>query len=483
LICAVALIRWLLLRGTPYPTGLDGGNWLAFGHAIFGEHLRSSTLLYPPVVPLAAVISEGALGTYLGVKVLAFIAATAPAVGAYVLLHTWGLRWRAAMLAGLLAASAGTGEAMAWGGYPQLIGLGLLPLFILALDRFLRSRRISTAIAPAVLLIASLATNEFIGPLTVVIGLLYLIPRYALIRPKEQRNSLRNVLLGVGLSVVLALPLVPLYFGLIQGVVFNERLKAAAAPANVSAWTGLGAATADLPIFWLVALALAVLAPLILIARHERLSLLSAAILYPSLVILVITGENRLAYLLPIGVVFGLAAWWQLMSRLPSWSNRAFSAAVVTSLAIDIVVGTQFFAHQRDQYLVLTPGVVHGFTVLKRSSADQLIAISPTKNDWPIGWWVEGAVHRRTIYAGNPVWLTYSDEKVRNSLANSVFASGKSPIDSARRAHDVGAAYLFVDKKWPGYASWIARGQHLDPRMLVYENESVVIIDTGVLGT
>ena len=144
-IAAVAFIRWRLLQYTPYPTGLDGGNWLAFGHAIFGEHIRSSSLAYPPLVPVVMVGLERVLGTYGSIQAMAFAAAAAPAIGAYLLLYGWGLGWRSAVLAGFLAPSAGTGEAMAWGGYPQLVGIGLLPVFVLLLDRFLVARDFRTA--------------------------------------------------------------------------------------------------------------------------------------------------------------------------------------------------------------------------------------------------------------------------------------------------------------------------------------------------
>ena len=47
-------------------------------------------------------------------------------------------------------------------------------------------------------------------------------------------------------------------------------------------------------------------------------------------------------------------------------------------------------------------------------------------------------------------------------------------------ARDAGAAYIFVDKDWDGYLDWIQQRQNLDPGMVVYENRSVMIIDTGL---
>jgi hypothetical protein len=476
----LAVIRWRLLYNTPYPTGLDGGNWLAFGHAIFGEQIRSSSLMYPPVVPLAAVACERVLGSYVGIQALAFLAAAAPPLGLYTVLYCWGLQWRAAVLAGLLASSAGTGEAMLWGGYPQLIGLGILPLFILALDRFLTSTKLWRALPAALLLAAALATSDLIGPLTALVGGLYLSGRYVFLQTRRRGNSIRNVLLGIVLSVVLALPLMPTYAGLIAGVAGNERLRLVAGAALTAAVQAFNGVTVDLPSFWLLSLIVALTAPLVLVLGGQgKLTLLSSSVLLPILILLVAANENRLAYLVPLGIVIGLAAWWEATKRLPTWSQRSIDAALVASLVFGIVMGTQAFALQRNYYTVLNPGVVRGLAQLDAlSGPHELLAVSPAPKDWELGWWVEGVARRPSIYAGNPIWLNYADEKARNSLANRIFASAGGFEGSRLAARKAGAAYLFVDKEWRGYTSWVGSGAQADPSAVVYENESVLIVTT-----
>ena len=480
LITAVSFIRWRLLRDTPYPTGLDGGNWLAFGHAIFGTHIRSSSLVYPPVVPLLAVFAERLFGTYGGLQVLAFLAAAAPAIGMYILLYAWGLGWRAAVLASFLAASAATGEAMAWGGYPQLIGLGLLPVFVLALDHFLTSQRFVTALPPAAILLTSLATSELVGPFTAIVGLIYLIGRYSFLRVKHQGNSPRNVAYGAGVSALLALLVAPIYLALAPGVSATEHAKLAGTGSLLNAIDDIRATTLDLPSFWQVGLVLALLTPVTILTRSHRLAALTVAGVVPVLALLVWSGENRLAYFVPVAIVGGLAAWWLLAARTPVWSQWTVDAAVVTFLALDILVGTQYFASDRNYYTILTPSVVQGFTELqKHSRVNDVIAVSPTANDWELGWWIEGAVVRRSIYAGNPIWLTNADEKARNAIANRIFSPDATVADSVSVARDAGAAYLFVDKDWFGYADWNSKGRSLSSNAIVYENQSVLIISAG----
>src|SRR5207253_2259002 len=103
--------------------GIDGGNWLALGHSLFGEHIRSETIQYPPIVPLLAVAAEIPFGPYGGLQAIAYVSALAPMLGAYIYLYNSGLRWRAVVLSSFLGWSSATGDAMAWGGYPQLLGL------------------------------------------------------------------------------------------------------------------------------------------------------------------------------------------------------------------------------------------------------------------------------------------------------------------------------------------------------------------------
>jgi hypothetical protein len=476
-IAAVSFIRWRLLRYTPYPTGLDGGNWLAFGHAIFGEHIRSSSLAYPPIVPVIMVGLERLLGTYASIQAMAFASAAAPAIGAYVLLYAWGLGWRSAVLAGFLAASAGTGEAMAWGGYPQLIGIGILPVFVLALDRFLVARNFRSAIPAALLFLAALATSDLVGPITVFVGLVYLAVRYGALRKRHEGNSVRNLLLGVSLSVVLALPLAPIYLGLLPGSVSNHPVPTSVINDTAAIQSVIG----DLNTFWTVCLAAAVLTPLALIARRDyRLVIVSLSVIATSVALMVTGGIGRPAYLLPLGIVLGLGAWASAIGRLPDWIQSSFNAAIITCLVIDVLIGTQHFADQQSYYTVLNPGLVQGFNRLTAvSGSQQVVAVSPAQNDWALGWWVEGAARKRTIYAGNPIYLNYRDERARNSIAIGIFSPNNDFETTRRLAREAGAAYLFFDKRWVDYSAWAAHGFGTDSALIVYENDSVLIVATG----
>ena len=429
-------------------------------------------------MPVLAVATEKLFGTYRGLQLLEFAAGSAPAIGSYVLLYLWGLGWRAVVLAGFLATSAATGNAMAWGGYPQLLGLGILPIFLLALDWFLTSRSLVRVIPAALLLLAALATSDLVGPFTALVGAIYALVRYTQRRVDGTGNSFRKVLVGLVLTVVFVLPVSPVYLALAPGIAAAQHGRPDAHAWFTQAVGSFNVATTDLPTFWQLGLLLAVVAPLALFSRSRRFAILTAALLAPALGLLAWSTEARVAYLVPIGIVAGLATWWFLSGRGPVWSRRALDAAMVTFLAIDILVGTLAFGVQSAYYTVLTPGMVQGFAQLEaRSDASQIIAVSPTVHGVELGWWVEGAVGRRTVYAGNPIWLTYPDELRRNAIANRIFEAS-SVATSVSLARDSGASYLFVDKAWPGYATWIGSGKDVNPQLVVFENDAVLVIAT-----
>ena len=83
-VVAVATVRFVILRDGGVPATIDAGNWVAFGDALFGAETRSSTIVYPPVVPLLMKGFVEAFGLSAGVAALGAAASVAPAVGFYV---------------------------------------------------------------------------------------------------------------------------------------------------------------------------------------------------------------------------------------------------------------------------------------------------------------------------------------------------------------------------------------------------------------
>src|SRR5207245_1647463 len=191
--------------------------------------------------------------------------------------------WRGAVLAGFLAASAGTGEAMAWGGYPQLIGLGILPVYVLALESVVSTRRPWAPVVAAVLSTLALGTNDLVGPFTVLVGTLYVGVRFGVSWARRTGGHVRRLLLTEALSVLFALPLAPIYLALVPGIASVERAKLPGGALAVNPLHIVSYVTQDFANFWIIALGLALISPMLLVVKGLR----NMSSRFPQLVLLI----------------------------------------------------------------------------------------------------------------------------------------------------------------------------------------------------
>jgi hypothetical protein len=485
----IAVLRWQVINSLPEPSGVDGGNWLAFGHALLGSHSRSSSIMVPPLVPLLAVGLEAVFGPLQGIEVLALAASLAPAAGTYVLLRRY-LGARALLLAGLLAPAATTGEAAAWGGYPQLIGLGLLPLILWAVDHFVSQRRLRWAWATSILLFLTLITSDLIGAASVAIALVFLLLRTSLV-DKSERPSRRLVSLGFLIVALPSLALTPIYLALSTGVFHNEATKGSNQHINV---TNLLPTMDNLfkenIRFWYLVLLLALVSPLVLLVRRGRpLAAAATAVLIPTAGALLLLRELRVLFLLPLAIALGLGAIW----RLPATSHRpmfggldkGLIAGMSLALALESGLGIRVFQQQVQWYSALSPELITGLRQLDAvAPRDAVLAVSPAANPshqdgWPMGWWVEGLLDRPTYYASNLEWLNFADERSRASLANEMFSQSQGVSGAIRLARKNHISYLVVATGWTGYRLWVSTGGLLEGTRIVINSDTILVISTN----
>ena len=478
----VAVTRYSSIAALSVPLGIDPGNWLAQGYGLMGEHVRSSSIVYPPVVPLLALLATWMFGLVTGVKLLSVFASVFPAIGAYVLMRGSGLKWTAFVCAALLAPAASTGEAMAWGGFPQLLGLGLLLVFLWRLDAWLRSGLLKDALIAGLLAASTLATSDLIGGCAVVIGSV-LVAMHLIVRPSP-RAPITQIIKGAAILALFTLPLVPLYLQLVRAIMQTSagvtKLTPGEAVAQVSS------IFRDFPFFWRSALFLVLLVPFIAVRRRrDTLWLVTTALLIPPGLLLVFLGEQRFVYVLPIAIVVGLSLWIRdlRLSRFPS--TRAFGLAMLLALAAALgaesINGLTFFRTQQVKYYtLLNPGLMEGLEWLRqRTPADAIIAVSPTRDDYAIGWWVEGVARRPTVYGSDPAWLNFPDERKRAAVANAIFDPNETVERSEMLASCFGASYLFVDKAWSAFATWSRTARDLPTSSIVIDNQSLLLLRVG----
>jgi hypothetical protein len=488
----IGTIRFLILKRGGAPPTIDAGNWLALADSMLGKAVRSPSIVYPPVVPLLTKAAVSLFGLTNGVALLAALSATAPAAGVYI-----ALRWleAPALLPALLVLGASSvGEATAWGGFPQLIGLGLTPMVLVLVDRFMRSWRWGDGLALGMTLMALLATSHFVGIIALIGVVAVAILTVAQRAWPPLPWKIRVARLGV-----IALPsvwLIPLYWRLATA---GHSGAALSASPNRLGWSnllgGIEFLYRDSPWVWRVLLPLAILAP-VAVWRERRTPLwrVTVALVAATAVGAVVFREERFLYVLTLATALGLACWMAAGARLlpagrsaaSGWWGRerlvaaAVVAVLVGAVGFQFVRSTRFFEGQRNYYGILTPGLVEGIEFLRdETSPGEVVAVTSLR-DAPLGWWVEAIAERPTIYGSPLASLVFDDEVRRASLANQLFAPPFPTIPKLEQAAGEGIELILLPTAWVFYdAGAVTALASEAPGAVVRLNSDAVIIRPG----
>ena len=173
-IMALALRRWS--QAGAYPTGLDAGNWLAYGADLFDGAGKSTGGAYPPLIPallhVLALWSDPMTAARL-VSVLSIVVVLA---ATYWLARKSAGRWIALALATTVGLSGYITETAAFGGYPQNFALALLLPFAYFSARYLRAgARCDLLGAGGFLILVAVSHQLYFGVAAVVALVTWLI--------------------------------------------------------------------------------------------------------------------------------------------------------------------------------------------------------------------------------------------------------------------------------------------------------------------
>jgi hypothetical protein len=235
--------------------------------------------------------------------------------------------------------------------------------------------------------------------------------------------------------------------------------------------------------FWWGAIVVAVLVPFtISLTKSQPLAAISQSLGVGLLIVLLITRQFRLLYLAPTVVVLILGSWLQ---ELDASSTRSFqlmkrfvSSALLLAIFAQTYSGLTIFQRQRNHYGRLTTGMVEALRWVEHSTpTESLIAVTPTGEGFPLGWWVEGLGQRNTLTAARLSFLNFADERRRAMKANLLFEQGFPTHHALETAQEMNVDYLFVDKSWDGYLDFREGNGARKGRdgTVAFENGSVVI--------
>jgi len=451
----MVFIRFVVFATGGAPATIDAGNWLAFGDALLGDTTRDSSIVYPPVVPILTKLSVAAFGLTAGVAFIGAVASAAPAVGLFHTLGGFGLG-RIRLVPSLLLLGVGSiGEAIAWGGFPQLFAMGLLPYGVLLGYRFLGAPRPGSAFRLGLLAMVSLATSHFVSVVLVgAVGLLFVHQSVV----GRSATQVRKVLTLAPLVLLPSIWLAPIYWNLIDAVVLQPNEFAELD--NLTFGNVLGRLEhiySDAPLLWRLLVPLTVITPWLAWRdrRSEQMRVFSS-LFFATMILLVATQEGRYLYLLPMLAMLASSVWLTEIELRYSGAADALSpraVAGVTALVV-LVLGGQAFAgirqldNQRDFYAVMRPPLVEAIEFAAEfSEAGDVIAI-PSLRGAPIGWWVEALADRPVLYGSALRWLNFADEVDRAARANAIFQPNFPNVSTLTLLEASSVSVVVLPRTW-----------------------------------
>jgi hypothetical protein len=463
-------------------TGLDTGNWFTIGHAWLGQPLpHGAASTYPPLVPVAVALLGRVLDPLVVMAIVGAGATLAYGGCAAVVLWRSGCGWWTVPLTCVLAAGSATGEAVAWGGEPQLLALGVafLVLHLTAELLLAPRRRVALELAAAGLVLG--ATSHLVLAETVLAGGAMLLLRLLSPLPRPSARGTRRALGLWCLAAAPSLLLLPLYARLATtvGGSFAERQDARPFADFVAA---VAAVCRELPLLWRPAIIFALLIPLVLWRERARpLWLVTAALGVTLCGVALASPEPRFAYLVPLLVVaaLGLVAGTSPLKGLGPLRVVVAVAGAVACTA-SAVSGLALFPDQIRYYGALVPaGTTQALASLRAStSADDLVAVPPVRG-LPFGWWVEGYGQRAALVGSSGQWLNFPQERKRAEASVALFSSADVFSDRwLRQARALGVDVVYLPATYDGLAADALQRLHRDhPQLVIRSNSAATIVE------
>jgi hypothetical protein len=425
--------RWSLVAAVPGPVGVDSGNWLRLAQAMLGR-VDIQDVVVPPLVPVLAGLLDLAVGPLAASRTLTVLASVAPALGVW-----WVLRQQrrdaSAVLAALTVALVPpTAAAFGWGGVPQLLGIGLLPVALWAIA-VATSRQDRRAWSRAGTVAALIGLTSTLVSILLAIGALTLL-LVALLR----RGS--GVLTGVRAALV---PLAPV--ALLAAVILPRM---SLPDGRTTAATGLPALEHGLgaPIsLWLALLALLALGTLAAVSERvvSDKTLLLVGLLGVA-VAGVLLGDVRFVAAVPTAVAIGAV----LVGARPPGANlvRVFAGLALVVLA---VTGVETQQQQIGFYAQFAPRTILEDVAGIREvvPAGDRVAVPPVAGA-PTGWWLEARGIDAAV-ASRSDWLSFPGERAAAEEVMRLFSAPSWPHQEvAAHACAVAAPWLYVPDAWGG---------------------------------
>lgn len=453
LVSLVAFARLSSIALFQSASGADPGNWLAFAHAITGNNVLPSGVVYPPVLPaILAVIAES-IGDLAATKIMVPLMVVMLGASLFLLLRDVVPYWIAIPVVVLFAASDPVSDHLAFGSYPRLLGLSLMLFFFHTLNSALRGRRSRDVPLSALLLSLVVGTSHFVIIFTVASMSLYVLLVWLL--GEVSLKKLINVLGKVAvLSVVFSLPYFPVYASLFnQGAsarnpqgLRDDSLVFYVAEVFLIVFRGMSDFWAGVFMFSLFAFPF-----MVIYWSRSPLNCLAAAFIFSSSFLMLVFKVADFILPLSLGLVLTIAC----VAKKIGEQGPALSTLRKPLLALILIGLTACVFYSSSSWH--TPRVLFYGALDKdgkealdwlrfNTSPDAVIATHSFRSWFWWGWWIQGYAERRALLGGDTKWANFGIEREIAIAANLIFSEHTDRALAMEIMTKYGVTHLFVDK-------------------------------------
>lgn len=457
----------------PVPSGGDGGNWLALAAERFGSDVMAADVSYPPHLPfLLGLVKLVVADAVLAITIVA-IASKAVLVLAVYFCSRVLTRWYALIAAVTVSAGGYLLEAYAWGGYPQLLAMGLGLLGSLFVIRYLATDKATHLWAGVLLCVATLLTHTMVGGLLGT-SLVLAVFHFMYLRPGRRRTKTGLLIAGsvFGLAVL----------GYLSATF--QGLEATINPSGTSHIDALMAAVREAPYPWLAIGILGVTVPFYRTLSDQVAATVAvgSSWLMSSLALFAFVGEPRALMVAQVGLVLlAMVGFVSLLRHLRwyrGWRAIAHPLVVISGVALVaslVTGGVAQYASATNWYRVVDQDEIEALDrLVDLSEPGDLVLASSGHHGNPIGWWVQGYGALPTYTAIDPAFLAFSDERDQAAIANEFFSDDLSEAESLAVLDEIGARYVVVDKRHSDSA-WL-ENDFADSLRIIDASSNIVIL-------
>ncbi len=463
----VALVTWW--QKPEYPTGLDGGNWLAFGRSFAGAGHKSEIAAYPPGVPLALQGLSSVTTPLTALRIVGIGSVVATFFGVSLSSRMLGAPASLAVMGGLLVVLSGPiNETYAFGGYPQNYAVSSLTLAVAAAVLYSVTGRWTFQVASAALFVVLALCHH-----------MYFAAGGACLLTTATIQSLSGapgtrLERTIGLIAIFALGVaafLPTYLRM-----HDLGYKAPLNPAAFDPGQSLLYAFRNLRWFWLVLLFSTFAFLCLSWPKHRSPEWIAAVSLGASPVAaFLLTGEPRLIPLLLVAAA--ITATWMVQQVLTGPRSVPSASLAVPALALILLVAPGMRRQNEAfavYYEVLNPSLLESIRWVDEHHTSQRVAVASIREGWPVGWWYGGLTSARIAVQSDEKWIAFPAELSDSALVDSLERAGSSS-KAAKLAADHNIEFLVLRRaEWQGWRLWL--DEPAAEVSLAHEDSEYVII-------